>query len=254
MYHAFCEVPPDDDPHSLFVQRSSLAEQLRHLRVSRWNILDLDHYLHELDRPSARGRQILITIDDGYRSVLQTAAPEFLRAGVRPIVFVPPGLITDTPDVGPANMADQPLMTAAELRELADYGIELGVHGLDHTTMAGMTQEQLRRHTSQARSALADLTGTRARSFAYPLGVVDQRAAEAVQHAGYEVAFSVFDDFGRWGVPRTGIASVDSLSAFRFKLHPWYDLAWKVSAPLAGLRRYVRPALRMLPHTRGGGA
>jgi peptidoglycan/xylan/chitin deacetylase (PgdA/CDA1 family) len=236
MYHAFCEVPPDDDPHSLFVQRSSLAEQLRHLRVSRWNTLDLDHYLHELDRPSARGRQILITIDDGYRSVLQTAAPEFLRAGVRPIVFVPPGLITDTPDVGPANMADQPLMTAAELRELADYGIELGVHGLDHTTMAGMTQEQLRRQTSQARSALADLTGTRARSFAYPLGVVDQRAAEAVQHAGYEVA------------------SVDSLSAFRFKLHPWYDLAWKVSAPLAGLRRYVRPALRMLPHTRGGGA
>lgn len=250
MYHGFSEQLRPADPHALFVPRAHLVQQLTHLRAAGWQPLDLDGFLRHLDGRPTRSRHVLVTIDDGYRSVLHIAAPEFRRAGVRPLLFVSPGLIAEPPPDLPVNLGDEPLVSIDELRLLLDTGVEVGVHGLDHTTMAGMTERELVRQTVDARACLADLTGIAARAFAYPLGVLDPRAAAAVRGAGYEVAFSVDEDAGRWGVPRTGVASVDALSAFRLKLSPWYDLAWHASAPLAGLRRHLRPALALADRSR----
>jgi len=248
MYHGFCTDPPAEDPWSLFVRQNALQAQLA-LLADRPR-LDLDGYLGHLASPAAPRGSVLVTIDDGYRSVLTVAAPLFAAAGIRPVLFVSPALVTDPPSAGLPGMGREPLLTPDELRALPAYGVELGVHGLDHSTMAGMTDAELHAHTAGARDRLADLTGTQPRSFAYPLGVLDDRAARAVSAAGYAVAFSVDRDYGRWGVPRTGIAAADSTGAFRFKLSPWYDVTWRATRPVTGLRHHVRPVLRLLDRMR----
>ncbi len=248
MYHGFCTEPPAEDPWSLFVRQAALEAQLALL--ARRPQVDLDGYLRHLDGSAAPRGGVLVTLDDGYRSVLTVAAPLFAAAGIRPVLFVPPALVTDPPTAGLPGMGREPLLTPGELRALPAYGVELGVHGLDHTTMAGMSDADLLRHAAEARDRLADLTGTRPRAFAYPLGILDDRAARAVEAAGFTVAFSVERDHGRWGVPRTGIAAADATGAFRLKLSPWYDVAWRATRPLTGLRHHVRPVLRLLDRTR----
>jgi peptidoglycan/xylan/chitin deacetylase (PgdA/CDA1 family) len=243
MYHGFCDEAVEEDPYFLLVPRQHLTDHLRDVAPTA---LDLDGFLRASAGRPSRPRGHLVTIDDGYRSVLHVGAETFARAGVAPLLFVPPALITDPPVSGRDGMGAEPLLTPDELRQLIAHGFEIGVHGLDHSTMIGLSDAELRRQTLTARDDLADITGVRARAFAYPLGIVDSRAADAVRSAGYDVAFSVSADLGRWGVPRVGIAPADSGTAFRFKLSPWYDVAWRVTKPLTGMRRRVRPALQLL--------
>jgi len=242
MYHAFAAESRADDPHGLFLPRARLRRHLQLLSDRNWSPLDLDGYLAVMNLGVSCRRRFLVTIDDGYRSVLDVAASEFASAGVKPVLLVPPGLI-GRPAGGKVGLGDEELLSADELVELVARGFELGVHGLDHATMAGMTNAELRTHTVEARNLLADLTGSVARSFAYPLGVLDDRAVNAVRTAGYSVAFSVTEDRGRWGIPRTAVASGDSERVLQVMIAPWYELALRASAPLPGVRRCVRATL-----------
>lgn len=243
MYHGFARTLRADDPHRLFLPVNELRAQLALLRARGWTALDLDAYLAA--QPRSGQRSFLTTVDDGYSSVLHLGAAEFARAGVAPVLFVPPAPVAD-PCLPRHNLGAEDLLRPDELRTLADQGFELGVHGFDHQTMEGMSDVELRRHVVDARDLLGDLTGYRARAFAYPVGVFDQRAVRAVERAGYVIAFSVARSAGRHAIPRTGVASIDSLGAFRFKISPWYEVAWAASRPASRLRRPVRRLLGSL--------
>ncbi len=243
MYHGFAGAPREDDPYHLNVTASALAAQLGHLRERGWQTLDLDGYLAALDGRPRQRRACLITIDDALLSVLEHGAPVLHAAGAPSVLFAPPALLGATTRWLP-EQPDEPLLTAAQLRELATLGMEVGVHGWDHETMLGMTDDALRRNTVAAAEAVADATGRRPKAFAYPYGDLDDRAVEAVRRAGFAVGFSVYADQGRWALSRTDIKPADSLTAFRIKLTagPHYRVVWRA----AGL---VKPARRLLRRT-----
>jgi peptidoglycan/xylan/chitin deacetylase (PgdA/CDA1 family) len=119
-------------------------------------------------------------------------------------------------------------------------GIEIGAHGLDHTSMVGMSDADLLRHTRGVREDIADITGIAPRTFAYPFGDQDARARRAVQAAGYDVAFSVFDDAGRYSISRIDVKPGDTLAALRIKLVPGYRTVWRAAGAVKPLRRAVR--------------
>lgn len=206
MYHGISPVPrmPADDPHSLFVTTEAFERQLRLLGPER--AVDLSAWLGGV--PS---RSYLVTFDDAYRSVLDIGAPILARLGVPAVVFVPPGLVG-------RKGAPEDILDSDGLRALSSAGIELGVHGMDHHRLAGMTDAELRRQTADAAVALADVTGVRPRAFSYPNGSFDDRARAAVEAAGFEVAFSVDRDEGRFATARVGIYGRDSLAMVRTKL------------------------------------
>ena len=239
MYHGFCLTPRAEDEFNLFVTVDALRAQLDELERRGWHAITVDEYLATCrgTRPMRPG-SYLVTIDDGYRSVLELGWPILRAAGIHPVLFVLPELVG-----GGAEWMDsasgEALLSWDELRRLATEGVELGVHGLDHTVLTNQPRAVLRRHTVDARDQLEHHTGTRARAFAYPEGRWDSAAHHAVIDAGYEVAFSVHDGHDRWTVPRLDVTARDTPTSFRLKLVPGYRTWWRAAGRLGGVRPLV---------------
>jgi peptidoglycan/xylan/chitin deacetylase (PgdA/CDA1 family) len=227
LYHGFDVAPRSavDDPHSLFTTVAALDAHLDLLDRARFRPVDLAGWL-----AGKRRRRYLVTFDDAYRSVLDLAAPVLRRRGVPGVVFAPPGLAgRDAPP--------EAILDADGLRELAAYGIDLGVHGFDHVPLAGLEPDELERQTSAARTALADATGVVARAFAYPNGSFDDAARAAVAAAGFEVGFSVDRAEGPYAVPRVGVYGRDGRVTVALKI----VLGAPTLRPALALARRLRP-------------
>ncbi|GAB2451811.1 hypothetical protein GCM10027062_35790 [Nocardioides hungaricus] len=242
MYHGFTERRRDDDPENLFVEVERLEQQLSWLLDQGWRALDLDGYLAWLAAGRRPGpRAFLVTIDDGFTSVLDLAVPVLERLGVPALLYVPADLVGGTARWLP-RPADQALLDADALRHLHDRPlVELGAHGADHTDLRRRTPLELEHQVRRAHDTLAELTGARVRSFAYPFGGHDHAARSAVAAVGFEVGFSVFDDVGRHAISRIDVNATDSLGSFRLKVRlPHYRRWWTVLERAPVVRRHVR--------------
>jgi peptidoglycan/xylan/chitin deacetylase (PgdA/CDA1 family) len=246
MYHFFGEAPATGDPEGLFVRREALVEQLAWLRRRGWTALTLDEYLAALDGAPVPRRSYLVTIDDGHESVLEIAAPILAEAGVPSVLYVPPGLLGGTVCWSSSSRAymRERLLTADQLREVLATGMELGVHGHDHTRMQGMDPATAELHTLGARTQLEGEMGVRADTFAYPFGTWDPASRRSVAQAGYRAAFAVAREGGRFAIDRLGVYRTDSLTAFRLKLSLPYRLVSRVAGRTWRLRHLVRDTVR----------
>jgi peptidoglycan/xylan/chitin deacetylase (PgdA/CDA1 family) len=250
MYHGFTKTRRADDVENLLVPEDALRSQLDYLLRNRWTGLDLDGFLQTMDGRARAGRSFLLTLDDGYRSVLEIAAPLLATAGVPAVVFVPSALLGGR-SIWMPELPEEPLLSAEELRALRGMGIEIGAHGLDHAPLVDMSDAELIRQTAGARQQLADLTGVAPRAFAYPYGAFDPRARAAVQAAGFEVAFAVFDDAGPYAVSRVDVNATDNAPSFRIKLLPGYRRWWRAADRFAPTRRVAGWVVRGPSRPRG---
>jgi peptidoglycan/xylan/chitin deacetylase (PgdA/CDA1 family) len=236
LYHGFGSRSLRDDPLGMFIPTDRFEEQLCFL-TRHFHPLDLSGYLAGLEDERWPPRSFLLTIDDGYVSTLDQAAPLLARYQVPAVLFVSPGLLGHHSVWMPA-MPSERLLTPQQLVALSGLGIEVGAHGMDHTVLRGLTAEQIQTQVFESREVLGDILGYLPRSFAYPEGRFDENTVEAVRAAGYDVAFSVHQgDAGPFSVRRRGVNSGDSSLSFSLRLMPWYELARKVSARFPAIRR-----------------
>jgi peptidoglycan/xylan/chitin deacetylase (PgdA/CDA1 family) len=90
------------------------------------------------------------------------------------------------------------MMTPAGVRQLADAGIDVGAHTVNHPILKGLTDDEARREIVGSAQWVADVTGRAPRSFAYPNGRpgvdYDARHAAMTREAGFELAVTT-----QWG-------------------------------------------------------
>jgi peptidoglycan/xylan/chitin deacetylase (PgdA/CDA1 family) len=238
MYHGVGSRPPAADPYNLFVPTRSLESQLRTQLARGRRPLDVGDYL----AGQGDGRDFLVTFDDGYRSVHDEALPLLRHLGVPATVFVLPGRLGGVSGWMP-EMPDEPLLTAAEILALRAAGIDVGLHGLDHTALPGLPPDRLREQVDAAAGQLAELTGERPRAFAYPYGAHDAAVRAAVADAGFEVAFATHCGDGALAVPRVDVNATDTPATFRLKTAAAYPRLRRLGAALPGIRPAVRTLL-----------
>jgi peptidoglycan/xylan/chitin deacetylase (PgdA/CDA1 family) len=121
--------------------------------------------------------QVAVTLDDGYKDSLYTAAPILLKYGIHFTVFVISAFVRDD---------SREYLTPSELRELAVLPtVTIGSHGATHRPLADCDDQTLRRELYGSRSRLEDITGKPVPFLSYPYGSVDRRVREAAARAGY---------------------------------------------------------------------
>lgn len=81
-----------------------------------------------------------------------------------------------------------PLMTPAQIRELADRGHEIGSHTCSHPILTRMTPEGRRQEIGGAKALLEAWTGREVPGFCYPNGDYDAAVARQLEEAGHEYA------------------------------------------------------------------
>ncbi len=237
-YHGVGWREPEADPHNLFVPAHALRAQLTRLLRQGWRPLSLADYLD--GRPG--GRAFLVTFDDGYRSVVDVAMPLLADLGVPAVVFVCAGLLGGS-SRWMADMPDEPLVTAEEVRELRSGGIEVCPHGLDHRPLAGLAAGELLHQTAGAANLLAAVTGTYPRAFAYPYGSHDAAARAAVARAGMQVGFATHAAAGQLAVPRIDVNATDTDLTFRLKTRRGYRSLRTAAGLVPGLRPMLHAAV-----------
>ena len=141
--------------------------------------------------PAPWPRPVVLTFDDGLRSVATEAAPVLREMGFRATVFAVAGRCgTDNQWAGQAAWAPrQDLLTAGDLATLVREGWEVGAHGLTHAALPGLTEAGREDEVVTSKRVLETQLGSEVTSFAYPYGLAD-RGVRALVGRHYQAACS----------------------------------------------------------------
>lgn len=102
-----------------------------------------------------------------------------------------------------SELPDDLMMTGAQVKKLADAGMEIGGHTVNHPILAALDREEARREILDGKNALEELTGKPVSLFAYPNGKPGRDYTDyhtrILPDLGFEAAVST-----HWGVSTIG--------------------------------------------------
>jgi peptidoglycan/xylan/chitin deacetylase (PgdA/CDA1 family) len=181
---------------------------------------------------------VLITFDDGYGDLAEHAVPTLRRHGFGAVIFV----VAD--EIGGVNRWDgvlgygtQRLMAAAELRDAAASGIEIGAHSRSHAELPTLSEAQLADELDGSRDRLARLLDRPITAFAYPYGLSNP-TVEAAAAARFALSFGIAEGLNGLGTPpdrlrRTMVRPNDTVLDLRLRVR----LGW---SPFQSVRAVLR--------------
>ena len=183
-------------------------------------------------------RPVLVTFDDGYRSVLTHGAPILAEYRIPAAVFVCSGPMISRRRLWFDDVAEREgeaaveawksrdhqswraacadtsaldehdpraLMTPGELARLACGDIEIGGHTVNHPILAHADARQQRQEIEQNLHSIQEWIGRPVRAFAYPNGRpgIDYSPATVaiLRESGVDVAFTTREEFARQDEP-----------------------------------------------------
>lgn len=187
-YHRFGPTVAD----SMTVRTSTFAWQLRYLREHGYTVIKLQDYIDY--RQGMRGplprRAVIITADDGHRSVYSQMFPLVRQAGVPVTLFIYPSAISR------ARYA----LTWEELSELIGsrlFTVESHTywHPNFHVEKARLSAAQylalVDMQLTESRRVLQRHLGISVNGLAWPYGIYDEQLMDAARNAGYVAAFAL---------------------------------------------------------------
>lgn len=207
-----------------FVSRTSFAEQLNFLRRFGYRVLTIEEcYEIKTGKRKPRGREILMTFDDGNYSFEKEAFPILEFFDFPASVF----LVTESM----RNETHGSMSTETVKKLLATGRIAVGAHSRTHPYLTRVSDEQLAEELTGAKKDLEEMLGVPLQDLSYPNGDVDRRVMEAAKQAGYRMAFTTSHknlkglEEGIYTLTRVKISRTsDNLFVFWVKISGLYDL------------------------------
>lgn len=182
MYHRISIPPPDADNTrlDLSVTPESFETQLDYLAIEGYHpirVQDLaDHLISGMPLPD---KAIVLTFDDGYADNYENAFPALRNHDFPATVFVI------------AQFAEENRwghMSWAQLKEMANAGIEIGSHTLDHPSLRNKPHAYQMNEIVGSKQLISSRLAVPVVSFSYPSGDYDATTLELVRSAGYTSA------------------------------------------------------------------
>ena len=210
IYHRFGE----DKYPSTNIALDRFVEQLEFLRKNNYEVIPLEQLVHSLKGKSRLpDRAVVITIDDGYRSVYMEAWPVLKQYGYPFTVFV----YTKATENKHWNY-----MTWDQIREMKAAGVDFQNHGFAHGHMAFKPSEMnmdeyragIRADLAVSTKIISEELKERPRFFAVPYGEYNRTVLDEVHSFGYEAILlqdpgSVSKDTDPFAIPREPILGND---------------------------------------------
>jgi peptidoglycan/xylan/chitin deacetylase (PgdA/CDA1 family) len=185
-YHSVGDEPRDNTLR-WSVSPGDFDEQMALIRQSGRTPMTVSGYADVLRGLAPLPPQpVLITFDDGFPDLAETALPLLRRHRLPATAYVIVARVgaAPSPDGDPSLDWDQ-------LRELHAYGVEIGSHSRSHRALDCLRPTELHQEVAASRQVLEDGLGTPVRSFAYPYGYHSNAVRTAVRAAGYSSACGV---------------------------------------------------------------
>ncbi len=173
-----------------YVAPMLFRSQLDYLSGHGWHWAPLEDTVEKarFGRRPARS-EFSITFDDGYVSVYEHAVPALVDRGMTATVYAVADAVGGLNDWDrSAGDRQERIMSARQIREIADLGFEVGSHTLTHPHLTDLDEKSLVRELTESKHKLEDMIGREVVSFSYPYGDYDDRVLAATIVSGYKYA------------------------------------------------------------------
>ena len=187
-YHKIGSKPRGVKMRSIYLSRRLFAQQMRGLKAAGYRSVSMDDCVGFVDN----GTGVVLTFDDGSRTVMENAADSLASSGFYAISYLVADLIggVNQWDVVKGEVPD-PLMDAAQVRDWMAAGHQIGAHTRTHPRLSRIPLEQAREEIVGSKKSLEDRFGVAVRHFCYPYGDYSQQVRDLVEEAGFATAVTV---------------------------------------------------------------
>ncbi len=167
----------DDSGSVISVAGAEFSRQMKMLREWGYTGMRLGDLLDVWEgKAEPPNNPVVIVFDDGFRTILDYAAPALDEIGFGATVFVVAdycGRKSDWPGQ-PPEAPRLPLLSWDDLKSLANSGFEIGAHTLTHPPLTRISIEEAEKEIAGAKQVIEDKLGTPVKTFAYPYGLSDR--------------------------------------------------------------------------------
>lgn len=181
MYHYIRDnVDQAADPigYGLSVPPSEFKAQLDYLQKAGYTTI----HLTDLLTGNYPEKSIILTFDDGYADFLSQAWPILKAHGFTATIFVISGRLNN-----PAHLS------ANDVVYLANQGVEIGSHTINHVNLANQKPEALYKELAESRQSLSNLTEKETLTIAYPSGQYNDQTLIEAAKIGYKLGVTTHE-------------------------------------------------------------
>lgn len=199
------------------IEKDIFEEQMRYLQKNGYQSL----FFSEL-KESLPEKAVVVSFDDGFRSVYENAAPIMEKYGIRGNVYLPTAYIDNDPK----------FMTWEQAQKLHNAGtFQMQAHTHDHVDVRTLDADGLMKQLEGSDRLFAQKLGYRPEAFCLPFGTYDRKSAKKLRATG-RYAYILGSYYGRISagrysgvLPRIGVSNDDTIETFIRKLEGRLD--WK---------------------------
>jgi peptidoglycan/xylan/chitin deacetylase (PgdA/CDA1 family) len=185
-------------------------------------------------------RSVVITFDDGYRSVHEHALPALRRFGMCATLF----LIAGSHEGRPAARLGRTMLSWSEVRELRDAGVTIGAHTVTHPDLRRLPLAQAAAEMRDSKARIEQALGTAVTSFAYPNGYYDAR----VQRLARDYFSCACSDRLGLATAASDLYALERVDAYYLRSERLFGMLWSRNLPLylraLDIPRRIRRAFR----------
>ncbi len=175
---------------------------------------------------------VLVTADDGCRSVLTHMAPVLQHYDIPAVAYLTTSLLGNE-EAGRGQ--PEPYLSWDEAARLPELGVTVGSHAHTHSSLGRMPLEQARSEGERSRELLRSRLGVDAESFAYPYGMRPDHSpdtARVLAEVGYTSIFVALHGAIRrsadpLNLPRIKVEGGEGLAMFKLLCRGALDV-WRL--------------------------
>ena len=213
MYHEIAG--PEDSSSRLAVAPSAFADQLLYLRDEGWKTITAGSLSGNFsdDAGTLPERTVVLSFDDGYEDFYTQAMPLLSKYEFTATLFMTSGWVKEAKPAGP------PMVSWAQLSDIARAGIEVGAHSATHPQLDQLDGGRLTQELFDSKKELEDHLGVEVPGLAYPFGYSSGVVRRMAREAGYAYSYAVDNRTAAAGsdlfaIPRLTVKRSTTLAEF----------------------------------------
>lgn len=173
MYHEVNSTGSGD----LYLTPEDFQSEIDWLVENGWHGITLAQlYAHWYENEPLPEKPVVLTFDDGYRTMYTEVMPRLKEAGFAGTFFVIPA----------ARWSDWS-MDESMFVEMVNNGMELGSHTYSHVELDTLSRSDAADELTSSREVIGQLTGQEVVSICYPAGCYNDTVLEEAEKAGYSI-------------------------------------------------------------------
>lgn len=194
-------------------------EQMKYLSDNGYHTI----LFEDMEKPLPE-KAVLLTFDDGFRSVYERAVPIMKKYGIKGNIFLPTKYVDEN---------DFHYMSWEQLREVCESGdFSVAAHTYSHVDIRNLSENEFSAETQIPNKRIEEQLGIATKAFCMPYGKYDKKSIKLLKkYGGYSYIFTSLygtadeKKLSKKLLPRIGISNDDSIEVFADKLNG--KLNWK---------------------------